>query len=321
VGLPLPGVSLRITNAEGHDVVQGEVGEVRIAGASVFTGYHNLPEATAAAIGDGWMHTGDLGRQDADGYVHLVGRRSDLILRGGMNVYPPEVEAALLEVAGVEDVAVFGVPDPDLGERVAVAWVGAATQASLQAGVQRLAPFKRPVCFHPLEELPRNTMGKVQVAQLRRRFGGLWIRRGELSDAEFLTEGNLALALETENLVLHREVVERGVRTAISEGHGTYWIAEHEGAPVGQLMITTEWSDWRAQQVWWIQSVFVLPAFRKRGVLRALFDAIHAKAAAAGVAGLRLYVDQTNVSAADAYKRLGMSHDHYTVFERFDEVQ
>ena len=198
VGHPLPGVRLKITDASGEEVAPGQVGEVRIAGPSVFAGYHGLPEQTEAAIGDGWMHTGDLGYQDADAYVHLVGRESDMIISGGLNVYPPEVEAILREDAGVHEVAVFGLPHPDLGEQVTAAIVGDADPDALVARArERLAAFKYPREILHVGELPRNAMGKVQKARLRARFAPLTLRDAALADRDALVDGNLAMAWES----------------------------------------------------------------------------------------------------------------------------
>jgi len=314
VGHPLPGVELRITEDDGTNVAPGSVGEVRIKGPSLFTGYHGRPEATEAAIGDGWMHTGDLGWQDDDGYVHLVGRRTDMILRGGLNVYPPEVETVLLTVDGVREAAVFGLADPDLGERVAVAWAGTADASLLREAVEVLAPFKRPVVWVPVAALPRNTMGKVQKASLRRRYGSPHVRAANPSDVDFLVQGNLALAAETEALTLDPETVRRGVERGL-DGRARYLVAELAHETVGQLMITTEWSDWRDCDVWWIQSVYVCPIARRRGVYRALWSAALREAKAQGAGGLRLYVDHRNDPAKATYRSLDMDDGHYALFE------
>ncbi len=314
VGHPLPGVELRITGEDGADVAPGSVGEVRIKGPSLFVGYHGRPDATEAAIGDGWMHTGDLGWQDDDRYVHLVGRRSDMILRGGLNVYPPEVEAVLLGLDGVREAAVFGLPDPDLGERVAVAWAGTADARALREAAEVLALFKRPVVWVQVPALPRNTMGKVQKASLRRRYGSPHVRDATPTDVDFLVHGNLALASETEALTLDPETVRAGVACGL-DGRARYLVAELANETVGQLMITTEWSDWRNCEVWWIQSVFVRPTARRRGVYRALWSATLREAKAQGAGGLRLYVDHRNEAAKATYRSLDMDDGHYALFE------
>ncbi len=174
VGHALPGVKVRIANSRGETLPPGEIGEVRIAGPSVFDGYHMLPERTAAALAGGEMHTGDLGSVDEDGYIHLVGRRSDLILSGGLNVYPREVERVLLTHPAVAEVAVFGLPDDDLGEAVtaAVVWRDGVGPDDLRAWCRgRLAGFRIPKRVHVVEGLPRNAMGKVVVRALRAQFG------------------------------------------------------------------------------------------------------------------------------------------------------
>lgn len=144
----------------------------------------------------------------------------------------------------------------------------------------------------------------------------LHIRPAVLSDLDFVVAGNLALARETENLTLDADVLRDGVR-ALLEGQapGAYWIAELDGAVVGQTLITYEWSDWRNRMVWWIQSVYVSPGARQLGVFRAVYAHLRQAAEAAGAGGLRLYVDTTNVRAQQVYAALGMNGDHYRVFE------
>ncbi len=144
----------------------------------------------------------------------------------------------------------------------------------------------------------------------------LHIRLAVPSDLDFVVSGNLALARETENLTLDAGVLREGVR-ALLDGRapGAYWIAELDGAVVGQTLITYEWSDWRNRMVWWIQSVYVSPDARQRGVFRAIYAQLRREAAAAGAGGLRLYVDTTNVQAQSVYAALGMNGDHYRVFE------
>ncbi|MEL6349998.1 MAG: AMP-binding protein, partial [Myxococcota bacterium] len=167
VGFPLPGVDARVVDpgADG-------VGELQIRGGSVFAGYHNRPDATAAAFNGDWMRTGDYAFVDEDGYIHLVGRRSDLILFGGLNIYPAEVEAVLIEQPGVRAVAVFGLPDDDLGEVPAAALVGDGLDidAIRQAASAQLSGFKVPRRFVVVDALPRNTMGKVQKKRLREQY-------------------------------------------------------------------------------------------------------------------------------------------------------
>jgi len=321
VGHPLPGVRLRITDEAGNDVPVGTVGEVRIAGPSLFEGYHGLPEQTEAAIGDGWMHTGDLGRLDDDGYVTLVGRRSDLIISGGLNVYPPEVEAVLRRYPGVEEVAVFGVPHADLGEQVRVAVVGEVDATALvRFGREELAAFKCPRGVHRIDALPRNAMGKVQKNVLRARYAPPTVRAATVDDLELLVAGNVAMAEETEGLALDAAIVRRGVGAVLrGEVGARYLVAERDGQVVGQMMLTTEWSDWRATEVWWIQSVHVVAESRRTGVFRALYDAAESLAREHGVPGLRLYVDQRNQRAIATYEALGMDGAHYALYEHFFE--
>jgi len=173
VGRALPGVQLRIVDrASGRTLPPGAEGEVQARGPSLCAGYWRAPEATAALLtSDGWLATGDLGRLDADGTLTLVGRCKDLILSGGFNVYPLEVEGALAGHADVVECAVFGVPDDDLGEAVAAAVVPAAGRSpepeALVAHCRaRLAPHKVPRRWLLLPELPRTALGKVNRAAL-----------------------------------------------------------------------------------------------------------------------------------------------------------
>jgi len=140
-------------------------------------------------------------------------------------------------------------------------------------------------------------------------------------DLEWLIAGNLALAEETERMRLDEETLRRGIRALLeSRAPGRYWVAELDGRVVGQLLITFEWSDWRNRMVWWIQSVYVVPDARGRGVLRALYDTARREALAAGAGGLRLYVDTTNIRAQAVYAALGMNGDHYRVFEEMFDL-
>ncbi len=175
VGFPLPGTEIRITH-DGAALPQGEVGLIEVRGPNVFSGYWHKPEKTAEEFREGgWFVTGDLGRIDADGYVHIVGRAKDLVISGGYNVYPKEVEEVLDAAPGIREAAVIGVPHPDFGEGV-VAVVVPDGEIDLsvvrQAAQQQLADYKRPKVYEVVDELPRNTMGKVQKAALRDRFAG-----------------------------------------------------------------------------------------------------------------------------------------------------
>ncbi|MFN7003290.1 MAG: malonate--CoA ligase [Roseinatronobacter sp.] len=175
VGPPLPDVRLRITDPEtGADLPQGATGMIEVQGPNVFQGYWNMPEKTAAEFRDGWFMTGDLGLIDDQGYVSIVGRAKDLIISGGYNVYPKEVELVLDEMPGVLESAVIGLPHPDLGEAV-VAVLASETAgpdiAAIKAALTgKLARYKQPRAYITLDELPRNTMGKVQKAALRQTY-------------------------------------------------------------------------------------------------------------------------------------------------------
>jgi ribosomal protein S18 acetylase RimI-like enzyme len=142
------------------------------------------------------------------------------------------------------------------------------------------------------------------------------VRAAGVEDLEALVAGNLALAEETERVRLDIDTLRQGIRALLeSRAPGRYWVAELDRRVVGQLLVTFEWSDWRNRMVWWIQSVYVAPDARGRGVLRTLYDEARREAVAAGSGGLRLYVDTTNVRAQAVYTSLGMNGDHYRVFE------
>lgn len=179
VGPPLPGVSLRIADFETGTVLpQGEVGIVEVQGRNIFKGYWQMPEKTAAEFRpDGWFITGDMGVIDAEGYVQLVGREKDLIISGGLNVYPAEVEALLDDRDDVAEAAVIGVPHPDFGEAVVavVQPAGAFDPDAVREDLRKdLAAFKVPKTILTLDALPRNTMGKIQKKLLREQFAGLF---------------------------------------------------------------------------------------------------------------------------------------------------
>lgn len=176
VGFPLPGVSVRIADPDtGSAIPHGEVGVIEIQGPNVFKGYWNMPEKTAAEFRNGYFISGDLGLIDEDGYVSIVGRAKDLIIAGGYNIYPAEVEAALDELPQVRESAVIGVAHPDMGEGVVGVVVpmesGFADEALLKSALQeRLARFKQPRRIVFVDELPKNGMGKVQKAVLREHY-------------------------------------------------------------------------------------------------------------------------------------------------------
>jgi malonyl-CoA/methylmalonyl-CoA synthetase len=165
VGFPLPGVSVRLLGADGRAAPEGENAFVFVRGPNVFSGYWRNPAATAAAFEDGWFRTGDLGERSEDGYYTLRGRASDLIISGGFNIYPREIEELLVEQAGVKEAAVVGMPDARRGE-VPVAFIvtdGPVDDEALRAQCARsLASFKVPRSFTRVDALPRNALGKVQ---------------------------------------------------------------------------------------------------------------------------------------------------------------
>jgi malonyl-CoA/methylmalonyl-CoA synthetase len=188
VGFALPGVGLRVVDDASQPLPVGEIGAIQVRGPNVFKGYWRMPEKTAEeftadAHGNRWFKTGDVGRVDARGYVSIVGRSKDLIISGGYNVYPAEIEAAINDLPGVAESAVVGVPHPDFGE-VGVAVVSAKPGAQIDGDALiatlkgRLANFKIPKRCFVAPELPRNTMGKVQKNLLREQHGGLFKARG-----------------------------------------------------------------------------------------------------------------------------------------------
>jgi malonyl-CoA/methylmalonyl-CoA synthetase len=165
VGLPLPGVSVRNLDPDGNSVPDGETGELYLRGSNVISEYWRRPDATAAAFRDGWFRTGDLAVRAPDGYYTLQGRRSDLIISGGFNIYPREIEEFLMELPGVAEVAVAGVAD-DLRGEVPVAYVvsrGDLDTAVLESACRaHLASFKVPRAFISVDKLPRTALGKIQ---------------------------------------------------------------------------------------------------------------------------------------------------------------
>ena len=182
VGFPLPDVELKITDPEtGETLPDGEIGVLEVRGPNVFQGYWQMPDKTAAELrDDGFFITGDLGKVDEDGYVHILGRNKDLIISGGVNIYPKELEVLLDDQPGVLESAVIGVPHPDFGESPVGVLVPLPDQspdleAIMAAVTASLAKFKHPKKLVVMEALPRNTMGKVQKNLLRDQFKGLFV--------------------------------------------------------------------------------------------------------------------------------------------------
>ena len=182
VGFPLPGVSLRVCGDDGATLKTNDIGGLQVKGANVFAGYWRMPEKTKEEFtSDGYFKTGDVGKIDERGYVHIVGRSKDLIISGGYNVYPAEIEGYINDMPGVAESALVGVPHPDFGE-VGIAVVIAKPGAKLQADTiisalkSKLANFKIPKRCEVVAELPRNTMGKVQKNVLRAQYADLFLK-------------------------------------------------------------------------------------------------------------------------------------------------
>ena len=172
VGTPVEGVEMRLVDGDGNDVPPGEVGEIAIRGHNVMKGYWGKPEATAEAIPDGWFRTGDMGRVDSDGYYYIVDRKKEMIIRGGFNVYPREIEEVLHEHPAVAEAAVVGIPHPELGEEVGAAVAlkpgASATEDELRAFVkQRVAAYKYPRRVWLVDELPKGPTGKILRREVR----------------------------------------------------------------------------------------------------------------------------------------------------------
>ena len=176
VGPPLPGTQVRVVDNDGRSCRPGENGHIQVRGDSVFRGYWRMPEKTAEDFtGDGWFRTGDMGSISEDGYVSIAGRSKDLIISGGYNVYPKEIELAIDELPSVQESAVVGVPDPDFGEAVTAVVVSKPgtrpTETDILLALKRkLANFKVPKRVYFVDELPRNAMGKVQKNMLREKY-------------------------------------------------------------------------------------------------------------------------------------------------------
>ena len=179
VGLPLPGVELRIADDQGNEIKQGEIGIIELRGENVFKGYWQMPDKTNDSFRkDGFFITGDMAKIDHKGYVTIVGRDKDLIITGGLNVYPKEVETVIDQIETILESAVFASPHKDFGEAV-VASIVRKNNSLSEIEVKKylsdkLAKFKQPKKIIFIENLPRNAMGKVQKAELRKKYKSLF---------------------------------------------------------------------------------------------------------------------------------------------------
>jgi acyl-CoA synthetase (AMP-forming)/AMP-acid ligase II len=175
-GQPVSECEVRVIDESGNDVTNGEAGEILLRGDSVMAGYWNAPELSASTVVNGWLHTRDMGRFDEDGYLFLVDRKSDMVISGGFNIYPSDLEAELRRHPAVQDAAVVGVPSARWGETpvaFVVARAGAAVdEAGLLAWVNgRVGKTQRLHALRLIDDLPRNAIGKVLKRELRERFG------------------------------------------------------------------------------------------------------------------------------------------------------
>jgi long-chain acyl-CoA synthetase len=172
IGTPIEGVEMKVVDDDDNDLPPGQVGEIVIRGHNVMKGYWNRPDATARVMRSGWLHTGDMARVDEDGYFFIVDRKKDMIIRGGYNVYPREIEEVLYEHPAVLEAAVIGVPDPAMGEDVGAAVVlRSDTEASadeIRSFVkERVAAYKYPRHIWFEEELPKGPTGKVLKREIQ----------------------------------------------------------------------------------------------------------------------------------------------------------
>jgi malonyl-CoA/methylmalonyl-CoA synthetase len=175
VGLPLSGVTLRVVNEFGEDMETNETGDLQVKGPNVFSGYWRMPDKTAEDFTkEGFFNTGDKGSIDSDGYVSIVGREKDMIITGGLNVYPKEIELVIDDIHGVKESAIVGVADSDFGEAVIAVIVSDVSAPNEEKIISickdQLANFKVPKRIYFVEDLPRNAMGKIQKNLLRERF-------------------------------------------------------------------------------------------------------------------------------------------------------
>jgi len=180
VGLPLPGVEVRIVDENGKNLPNNQIGDLQVRGENVFIGYWQMPEKTVEDFTkDGFFNTGDKGKIDDEGYISIVGRAKDLVITGGLNVYPKEVELMIDDIPGIKESAVIGVPHNDFGEAVvAIVVLRKSCEVNsddiLKVCKSKLANFKVPKSIQFVEELPRNTMSKVQKNILRETYGELF---------------------------------------------------------------------------------------------------------------------------------------------------
>ena len=173
VGVPIAGVEVRVVDVNDNPVPVGEVGEIIARGPNIMRGYYNMPEETQAALRNGWLHTGDMGRFDEDGYLYIVERKKDLIIRGGFNIYPRDVEEVLATHPAVIEAAVVGIPSERMGEEVkAFVVAGRPVDAETLMAYcrERLANYKTPSVIEFVEALPRNAIGKIDKKELRKRY-------------------------------------------------------------------------------------------------------------------------------------------------------
>ena len=168
VGTAQSAVRVRILDEHGNDLPPGETGEIAVHGATVMPGYWHNADATAKTLRDGWLWTGDMGFMDEDGYITMQDRSKDMIISGGSNIYPREVEEVLLRHPGVAEAAIVGKPHPDWGEEVVAFYVGTAPQEELDRFcLDNIARFKRPKIYRQVAALPKNNYGKVLKTELR----------------------------------------------------------------------------------------------------------------------------------------------------------
>ncbi len=177
IGQPSAGVDLKICDDEGRSVARGEIGEIVTRGGTAMSGYWNLPEETKSTLRQGWIHSGDLGRQDDDGYVYLAGRKKHMIIRGGENVYPAEVEPVLLQAPGVRDAVILGQPDPTWGEIVVAAVIRVDDTVEADAIIahckRHLASYRCPERIFFVDEMPLNAAGKILRHELSDKIAAL----------------------------------------------------------------------------------------------------------------------------------------------------